>query len=265
MKRKYTRRDNPQYNNLVDRLMVLSDILNGGRERVPSAFTQFWDRNLCASTLLELEGQADGRYTKKGLLTTAVKPYVEAQLRELEERFDEFKKTRVRQGFPLPTEMPSNMIHTKNQLEARLTVLDEEIRELKRRLAEFAKPEAEADDRNVLQYGLMESGKLRDNKLVKIDGQTVAENPDMIMVIHDDRSPYNGMAVADYRQLARQWRQERKRRADEEFKQLQERCKAEGKSISQTPPIVAMKKVSKNSLPKWPDWAENHLQRETAK
>jgi hypothetical protein len=142
MKRRYTRKENPQYNSLVDKLMVLSDILNGGRERVPNAFTQFWDRNLCSSTLLELEGEADGKYMKKGVLTTAIKPYVESQLRELDEKFEQYRRDCLRQGFPLPDVMPSDMLQTRNQLEARITVTDMEINELKRRLAEFAKPEA---------------------------------------------------------------------------------------------------------------------------
>lgn len=261
MKRKYTRKENPTYNHLVDKLMVLSDILNGGRERVPSAFTQFWDRNLCSSVLLELVGEAaDGKYMKKGLLTTAVKPYLEAQLMELEQKFEQYKKDRIRQGFPMPTEMPGDMLKEKYGLEARLTVIDEEIRELRRRLDEFRQPEQEADDRHVLQYGLHEHGKLRDNKLVTIDGQRVAENPDMVMIISDDRSPYNGMAVSDYRQLARQWRADRKRMADEAFRQLQERCIAEGKPVPQAPPITSMRKVSRASLPKWPEGVVNHLQ-----
>ena len=56
------------------------------------------------------------------------------------------------------------------------------------------------EDSKLLRYGPVGTGRIGEgNVLCILDGQTVKPNSEGILAIDDDRSPYNGMTVADYK------------------------------------------------------------------
>jgi hypothetical protein len=62
------------------------------------------------------------------------------------------------------------------------------------------------------------------------------------------------MLVSDYRRLAKEWQEQRRKAEDEAFKLLQEQYREQGLPAPK-PPVKSPSRVSKSSFPKWPEWA----------
>lgn len=227
----------PIYNEEVNKLMIESNILNGGSSGVPSAYTILWDRNNTLDELFKIEGDANGKYISEETTSPCLKSQVQKLLDQIDSKFISYKESRIKQGYESPTEMPESLQTEFYRLRARMTVLDAESEELKKRLKSFDEPKKQEEDDKVLMFGPLGAGKLQDGILVRIDGQKVTESKDGIMIINDQRSPYSGMSVVHYRRLCREY-QENKDRS--------------GKYVK------ALRRVSRERLPKWPVWAINY-------
>lgn len=225
------------YNNEVDKLMIESNILNGGSSGIPSAYTIFWDRNNCLDELFKIEGDANGKYISENKTSPCLKSQVQKLLDQIDSKFISYKESRVKQGYESPTEMPELMLTEFYRLHAKMTVLDAEADELRKRLKSFDESKKQEDDDKVLMYGPLGAGKLKDGILVRIDGQKVTESKDGIMVINDERSPYSGMSVVHYRRLCREYQASKDH---------------SGKYVK------ALRRVSRERLPEWPEWAINY-------
>jgi hypothetical protein len=112
----------------------------------------------------------------------------------------------------------------------------------------------------VLRYGLMGVGKMRDGILNVIDGQKCGQTIDGTIIIEDARSPYNGMAVSDYRELIKSWFEHKREIEKNKLRQMQREARENGRIAPTQLPSQAPHKVSRESLPKWPEGVRNHLE-----
>jgi hypothetical protein len=257
------------YNNLVDDLLIHSSILNGGSEIVPNLHSVIWTRDNLEGHLAEIEGNENGEYLKNGAGAVAVIPYLQSKIREIEKRFTEYKDLQVKQGYSMPEVMPNQMLNEFYLLKAQLTVLQAEADELRKRLQVCKDEEQKEEDSKVLQYGLVGWASFHTdprllNILKVIDGQRITLTEEGLLIINDKRSPYSGMAVADYRALCKTFYNQQQQKEKENFKQFQEQCKAEGKPIPRQEPARAPRKVSRASLPPWPAGVKNWLAKNEA-
>ena len=226
----------PTYNDAVDTMMLDSSILNGGSDMI-NIHSISWDRKNIEYHLMEREGDEEGQFIHEGRKSMALIPFIELKIKAIEDSFKKYKIDQVHQGYAEPSEMPIKMLNEYYTLHASKTVLQAEADELRKRLNEYKDKEQKIDDSMVLAYGPRLFGKLLDGRLHTIDGQNVTEIGGT-MVISDQRSPYYGLSVPDYRDLAIKWRMERK----------------QGGVFAKAP-----SKIAKSSLPPFPENAKNYF------
>lgn len=115
----------------------------------------------------------------------------------------QFKQSRVMRanaGRAVPKERDDKTQAAYMDSLAALDVTGEEVDRLEALLKKFTEKRVAVEASKVLRYGPVGTGKNGpDNVLAVLDGQTLNFNADGILVIADARSPYNGMAVVDYR------------------------------------------------------------------
>jgi hypothetical protein len=236
-------KDYPLYNDTVDRLMLQSAVLNSGSDTRPSVHTIFWDETTVRGYLMEIEGDKDGQYFQSGEYYTAKKVKVLVELKKIEDAFVRYKKRRLGEGYEEPTEMPNEMLNEYYTWQARLTVLEAESEFLHKKLKEYTDKKQSEDDNRVLAFGLQGHGKFHgirasnpdlENVLREMDGQKIAFSAEGVLIISDSRSPYNGMAVFDYRKLCDEWRKD-----------------------------LTKKKILRSFRPAWPTGAKNYLEEDS--
>lgn len=236
----------PAYNEAVDLYMRNSKVYNSGSEQVQRTF---WDRSSIESKIFEIENN--------------LIPAVEQKVKDIENSFDDYKQKRIRTGHEEPTSMKPDMLREWYKTIARLTVYRGEVEELRKWLKEYSDHDQMIEDSKVLAYGLRGYGVFHGTRasnptlvdvLKEIDGQRCELTDDEVLIIRDDRSPYNGMLVSDYRRLSREWLQERSKAEEQAFKLLQEQYEEQGLPVPKSP-AKAPSRVNKSSLPKWPEWA----------
>lgn len=267
MKREFAPRDKyPVYYDEIDKLMVNSQILNGGSMRI-NTHTTLWDKENIKAQLLELCGEEDGYYLLNGKLAHAVIPSLLKRLAEMEKRFEYYKETCKNEGRKMPETMPTDMLTDFYKIKARITVAEEEENMLRKQLQKFENKEIAKDDSRVLEYGLQcvatfhgtraEDPRLM-NVIKEIDGQTVKQTKDGYLVIDDSRSPYTGMLVSDYRKLAEQWREQVRQKEANAFKLLCESYKEQGLRIPAGASVTGISPVPRSELPEFPKWAKKY-------
>ena len=269
MKRKYLPIEKyPVYNKWVNKLLSESAIVNGGSEKIPTAHTILWDRRNLEDELRVIVGEADGFHTKEnGNKSMSHIPFVEMRLKEINQTFKIYQKERQRKGYEKPTQMPKDLQDQFYEFEARLTVLHTEKETIETKLKQLKEAVQKTDDSKVLEYGLKCSfhnhGLQADdpemmNTMKEIDNQMVSQLKDGTLYIDDSRSPYDGLSVPDYRKLAKIWHSERLKADAELLLKMQEIAKENGLPKPASTGRNWSAKVSKQSLPPFPDWATNH-------
>jgi hypothetical protein len=269
MKRQYLPiADYPVYNNAVDMYSIQSDILNGGG-MAPGLHSILMTKDNMTGLLIELEGDKDGDFRRDDEYERAAIPFIKGKLKELEKRFIEYQNSQVKQGYEEPCEMPQRMLDEFYTLQARLTVLIAESEELRKRLQVYKDKEQQEDDSKVLFYGLQGWATFHTdprllNILQFIDRQRITQTEDGLLIINDNRSPYSGMSVADYRSLCKTYYEQQKIKEREKLKQVQEECRIEGNPIPNHLGAHALHRVSRESLIPWPDGVKNYLAKESS-
>lgn len=268
VKRKYLPIEKyPVYNNLYNRLMLDSRILNGGSELIPSAFTELWDKRHLTETLKMYVGDASGFRENDGARQLALIPSCEMKLKQIEKRFEEYQLMRVNNGYARPKEMPLALQNEFYECEARLSILQGEKEVIENKLKQITDAAKKAEADLVLAFGLRCNANFHgigtsayqpEVALAQIDNQIVSQLKDGTLFIDDPRSPYDGMDLPTYRKLAKQWVQSR----IDEDNQLLERMQKEAKEQGLPKPYTTGKnlnsKINKASLPPFPSWAINH-------
>jgi hypothetical protein len=242
----------PVYNSTFDKLRLASRVLN--TDTIPSISSILWDQQNIRTEL--------NRLINEDLLSVKLK------LKDIELKFLQYQQNRVNQGFEKPNTMPLDLQNEKYNIEAGEDVLLEEIEFLERQLKTYIDAKAKEDDSKVLDKGLVCSfrnhGIQADdpemiNVMKEIDGQNVSVHPKGFLYISDERSPYNGMAIADYRKLAKIWVQDRIKADDELLKLMQKEAKEKGEPLPRiTGQSFNSRKVDRRNLPPYPSWAKNY-------
>lgn len=243
-------RDYPVYNSFVDRFMQNSKIFNSGSEQVQRTF---WDRSTIESKLYEIENN--------------LIPASEQKVKDIEEKFAENNRKRIRAGQDLLLTFPEPWLTGYYRARAQLTTLRGESEILQNWLKVYTDHDKEVEDSKVLEYGLRGHGVFHGTRasnpnlvdvLKEIDGQRCELTDDEVLIIRDIRSPYNGMLVSDYRKLCKIYQEERRKAEEQAFKLLQEQFAEQGLPAPK-PPVKAPSRVNKANLPKWPEWAKRYV------
>lgn len=272
MKKRYNNKHQyfPLYDSYCDGFLMESVILNGGNDKRITVNTIFWDKENCRKVLQEYRGDEQGLWKRRGEETIAHIPNAKYELAQVEKAFVRYQTNRVNLGYAKSDEYPFELLDKKLYWEARLDVMDAEVEALEKKIASFVEKVEETDDSKVLAYGLQGSGKCWGStapsrnltRVMKIiDGQNVYLTGDGLLIIKDSRSPYNGMALVDYRALCVQWQSDRKVQARAKLVQIQAECKSKGFPVPESF-VFPFKKVDKKSLPPFPANAVNHLEKQ---
>jgi hypothetical protein len=249
------------------RYKMQSNILNSGD--MPGMDTIFFDRENIKSELLTRVGDENGKYLRGKRESTAFIPYLEIQLEAIEQKWKDYQKRKLNSGYPKPTEWPKELLNEKLKFQARLDVTQSEVDALTKKLKEFKDVEEQKTDNNVLEYGCIGHGHFHGtraadpdliNTLKEIDGQTISQTGDGLLIINDSRSIYFGLSVADYRgKVCKQFINEQRQRDREKLKKLQLKAREEGLPLPKQLVARGPVKISKSSLPPWPEGCRNYL------
>jgi len=259
IKRRYRQGDleYKQYNDFFDRFLLNSNILNGGNQAI-SVHTEFHDLVTLKRILVQLEGDETGRYkSHSGETVFSSISLAKKKLAAVQNQFDSYCDTKEAQGHARPKSWPSHLLEERLRCEAKLDVTLREAEAIRDRIAQYQALENTEHIKGVLAYGPLGNGRLRDGILVEIDGQTCDYKNDTL-IIFDSASPYNGMAVSDYREfVCKPWLEERRRwQAEKERKRAQEILE---KGFSDIEIRLGKRKIDKSCLPAWPECVPNIL------
>lgn len=249
IKRRYTNQKTEEYkiySDQFDKCTLESNVLN--RPHIPSISTIFWDKN---NLKTEIE-----------LFETEVIPARQATLMAAHDAFTSYQIGRKREGKTVTEEWPTHLLERRCLAEARLDVAKREKEFLEERLEKYyEKPEAELEEKGILEYGPIGRGRLKDGVLVELDGQKIEPfktEDDEILVITSKTSPYYGLAVTDYRaHVIVPFTLARRKRQYELEKQRQAEIAETGHSKIVVPP--SGRKIHPSSLPVWPIGVKNYF------
>lgn len=262
-KRRYKIGIHPVYDDTFDRLRIESKILNSGSQ-VWNVYSEFSDKRNLQAKLLEYSGDAAGLYTQGGSTYQGHIPAINEKLAALDTRFQRFQQEKVNKGYDVPTSWPADLQKEQLKLYARLDTYDEELELIRTRLEQLNSVKTVEDDSTVLCHGLQlrsrSHGLLADNfdlqdVISMIDGQRVAKTSDGVLYIDDGRSIYDGMKIQDYRRLALEWQEARRKANKRKLLVLQAQAKAQGQRPVVQISMRTHRKIKKSNLPPWPEWA----------
>lgn len=190
---------NPIYDSEFNRARIASKILNAGSIR-PGLDTPFFDKGNCIGYLAELLGDDKGLYIRNGEIQMADIPNLKNRIKKIEQEFKNYQQNQINHGYDKPEQMPAEMEAEKFRLEARVDVMLEEVDFLQERLTKYEEEVEKSDLSKMLTNGPHGNGRLSGGILAEIDGQKIKVVKGNL-VIQDENSPYNGIAVIDYRKL----------------------------------------------------------------
>lgn len=249
------------YDDAYDRASIQSNILNSGSQNW-GVSSIIWTKSNIENEIYLLTGDRNGTVLNPfGETLLAKIPHLEQKLAELETKFHDMQTDRRLNGFPEYVGYPPDMMNKKLDLEAQFDICVSEVEFLKDRLKKGQQVEDEIRQRNVLKYGLRQAVSHKDGRIDEIDFQKVSYIDD-VPIIEDKCSPYNGMSVADYRQLSNSWLADRRSADSEKLKKAQVLAKESNQPIPKSLPIKSIKEVDLNSLPAWPEGVLNHFKKE---
>lgn len=257
----------PVYHDTFDKLMIKSKILNGGSETIPNVHTILWDRQNLEVELYRIIGNENGRFKKGNESHIAYLPFVRMKLELLTKKFEEWSLKRKLSGYADFTQWPEDLLIQKYQIEAQEDLLIYEAEVIEKRISSIQEESEKEDESKLLIYGLRCNYHFWGTKAPRyeminmmkdIDGQKVSMRDDEL-IIQDERSPYNGLSVADYRELSKVWLAEQRRIDKEKLETEQRKCKEQGLPVPNTLSARSPKRVNLSSLPPFPENCVNHL------
>jgi hypothetical protein len=247
VQRRYSNHRAPEYkfyNDQFDKFLILSHILNS--ENPIGSRSILWDR-------ASIEAEIDR-------LTTKLIPDIEKKLQELTSSFNGHCEQQINMGRKKPERWPKDLLEPRLKFEAFMDITKREIEVLKDQLNKrFIEPIKQAEAQGMLKRGPLGVGEMRGGILIMIDGQA-CEKIDGVMVITSEKSPYNGMAVSDYREyVSKPWIISRRKRNLELEKMKADEIRKNG--YSNIVINLGNRVIDKSSLPPWPNGVQNLLMR----
>lgn len=263
-KRRYATGQMEQYDRFYLKLKNNSQVLGPQASGlgVGSVHNVLFDESGLESYKTELVGEdKEGNYKRKGIDYVAKIPAVKLELKEFAEHWEDTKAQGLNEGMEITDEeMPANLLEKRLKMEARLDIYTEEFTKIQERLDALADVEQKKDDRDVLKYGLICSGILKNSVLSEIDGQN-CDFINKVLCLMDDRSPFNGMSVKDYRKLSADWLEERAKLDAQHLIVLQEKARKANEVVPRSfISVNGYSRIPKAYLPKWPEGVVNHLE-----
>lgn len=249
--RRFLTGKNETYENFYDRFFAQSNILHEGG--MPTAFSKnLSDKEGINQELLAkfgIQDEQDPHFEEfyddnyqEWTSSTALR--LKTQQKELDIKFKNFCQQKINTGYEKPKKMPPEFYEKQMRIFAEKDVLAEEVKFLQKRLKRLAEQNGKINSQKILQYGLRGAGKIKNNILVVLDGQNISiAQPEEILFIDDKRSPYNGMAVVDYRKLSIEWRKEKIRLEDEALEKIK-------KSVNPS-------EIKRHFFPKFPEYPKD--------
>jgi hypothetical protein len=261
--RRYKIGEHPIYDRRYGALKSHSQILNQSDHKPNPYSINISDKQglIVQRYLLMGVDEKDGKFiNSSGVWEIATIPEIKSKIAVLQKEFDDWAQTQVNNGYHRPKQMLPGMMEERLKLEANLDIATAELAKIDLMISKFKNKEEEKRNSKVLYYGLQGNGRLKDGILCEIDGQRVSQF-NGILVIDEPVSPYDGMAVADYRELAKQWRNDRiavytglKKRREAEIAE-----KGASNIIAQYPYSCHVKR---EDLPAWPKGVKNYKKSE---
>lgn len=254
----------PVYSKEFDRLRIQSQILNN--EERPSFHTILWDKQNIQAELRRFIGDSKGLYQREGQNHIALIPSIKLRLEEIDEEFSQYQQERINQGYEKP-KMPDDLLNEKYKVEAQEDILLEELEYLQLQLKTYVDKVKKTDDDKVLAFGLVCSACFHgigteyyrpEVAPAEIDGQMIGILKDGTLYINDDRSPYFGLSLPEYRKLAKIWMKSIIDADNELLIKMQAEAKEKGTEKPYRTGQSLSGRHSKSSLPPFPDWAINH-------
>ena len=173
-----------QYDRRFDILKSRSQVLNPTANQISWQALEMGDEQGLRSVLAEV---------KLKLLRA------ERVVAQCDKEFEELKAMCVNAGGAIPAERDHKAQVEYLDALASADVTAEEVDKLQGLVDKFTRKKQVAEAVSVLKYGPCGVGKIGKGILSVLDGQDVKVNDDGLLVISDDRSPYDGMAVEDYK------------------------------------------------------------------
>ena len=263
VKRRYTQANRLEfetYSYFFDLYQEKSDILNAGAQEF-NVHSTLWDRPNLIGRIVEIGGDDKGyvKYISGEGIPCNIRDF-ENRLKEVKAKYKRFCDDRESQGYDRPTVEPPDTLKKRLQLEARLDVYKRELESLQDKLENYQEKEHVKANALMLSYGTLGSGRLFNGDLVEIDYQRCEKIND-VLIITEPLSPYYGMRVADYRShIVEPWCAERHKISRDAQKQFDAERIATGRSSIRVPNSLGVKRVSRESLPKWPKGVKNYLE-----
>lgn len=265
VKKRYTI-DKPEfeiYTGFYDNYAMKSDILNSETQAL-SVHSEIWDKMSIMAAIYNLVGDEKGMLQAKDKYKSqATIPATEIKLLELEARFVAYCDRREDEGYRRPTKWPPNLLTERLQTEAYLDIKKRELEALNGALKNVEVKEKEVDDSKLLMFGPLGNGRLRNGELVELDYQPVQRVRGNLLIME---GPYKGMLVSMYREyISEPWCEARHKERKELQKKFNEQYLKTGHSDIIVPRGLGLNKVSRGSLPKWPENCKNFLNGENKK
>lgn len=279
MSRTYKRGEQPVYDKHFNRMFVKSWILNQGvRENNIELFGKLTSKQSCEAELLRLAGNENGLYFRPDTHEFAVNELAIAKenLNVANGRVSEWQRLQVAQGRDDDIQnLPQAISDHIMMAQATVDIIKAEIKHLKKLAKEFQDKEVKTQPTNILRAGPGAFFERGDDPLFEIDDMRVGF-VDGVLLIVDDRpcydgqpNPYRGMALPDYRKMARKWRKEVEqeywqRRAELEAEQREAAVKGEPHPGADSLPVPGLNPMPRDRWPEWPPNAINYIEKAKA-
>ncbi len=266
--RRYPAGKHEAYDKVYMRERARSHILNAGRRTV-------WDvckyDNLqgLKNELWHYIGNEDGTLGEVNLHVGSVKldetyrpeaiiPAMLHKLIEINKGRKEYRE-KEKKGLSVSFGQWNELERKRLEAEALIDVCGAEAEWLEKEILKFESKKQVVDDKNILKHGPQFSRWGDPPK--EVDGQKVGMAGDEgleFYIIDDERSPYNGMSLKDYKDMALEWLKSERVKTDQLRQQRDEEIKQKGHSNIYVP--MGPYNVSKEDLPPWPEDVVNHKQ-----
>jgi hypothetical protein len=259
-RRRYKVGEHRQYDLTFDRLAWDSFILNPGHARRSEwnfgLLHDLSNRQGLERLLQEWKGNGNGRtLDRHGVEVPSHQLKNKQEIGALQERFEGLNQRRINKGMRPLKEMRSDMLTELYQLEAQSDIIAAEIAQLEKLLTTHVEKDDKTATEKVLRYGPRGdsySGR-PDRVITELDGQHVEPDREGVLRIRDERSPYHGMRVIDYRErVISTFRTQQKQQAAQRLERAQQAAREKGLPLPTRPPAVGGA-VRREDLPDWPE------------
>ncbi len=256
------------YHKTLNRFRANSPIISSGNKPVWESFIDDSLQSL-KNLLLTREGNEQGIYYKNNEPYQAYLVLCDERLAKIKKEWKNAQQEARNEGKEFGKEMPPEMLEKRLKWEAERDGCLEEIDLINERITNFVETKKKLDDSKVLLHGLQGAGNFWGTKapsddlinvLKTIDGQEVRVfEPEQILIIDDERSPYNRMSVVDYRRFIKEFAITRQQELDEKHKLYKAKCIAEGKPVPRPKVPDNLRHWEKKDLPPFPEWAKKYI------